>query len=132
MSWWLLPCFVSAPRWPLEALPGEASPVSAHEASVGVREPQEWREPGKRGRLDPTVGYRVWVLTVLLCFLTVQQLKSRYGTRAADQHVDIDFWTATFERKKDERLNFVVKLKIRCIINIFSEEIKSFSVRFVH
>lgn len=36
----------SAPRWPLEALPGEAPPLSAHEAPPGVCEPQKWRKPG--------------------------------------------------------------------------------------
>lgn len=36
----------SAAGWPLEAVPGEASSLSAHEASAGVCEPKEWRKPG--------------------------------------------------------------------------------------
>lgn len=39
---------LSAPRWPLEALPGEAPPLAAHEAAAGVCEPKERRKPGER------------------------------------------------------------------------------------
>lgn len=33
-------------RWPLEALFGEAHPLTAHEAAAGVCQPKERREPG--------------------------------------------------------------------------------------
>lgn len=42
----------SAPRWPLEALPGEAPPLAAHEACAGVRQPEKWRKSG--GFVVPT------------------------------------------------------------------------------
>lgn len=31
----------------MEALPAEAPPFSAHEASAGVRQPEKWRKPGR-------------------------------------------------------------------------------------
>lgn len=33
-------------RWPLEALFGEAHSLAINEATAGVRQSEEWREPG--------------------------------------------------------------------------------------